>query len=109
MEHGTTYSGTCVEHGWNMSGTCVEHVNARTHRIVRVLYRRDSEDACAQRGQHTPSAGLPEGANVALRSRAGLSISGKRTAIPIAPPPRPSDHGYLFLPIRLAAPFSHTT
>ena len=54
VEHGTKYSGTCVEHGWNMSGTCVEHVSARTHRMVGVLYRRDSEDACAQRGQQTP-------------------------------------------------------
>ena len=48
MEHGTKYLGTCVEHGWNMSGTCVEHVSARTHRIVRVLYRPDSEDASAR-------------------------------------------------------------
>ena len=53
MEFGTTLNGTCVEHGWNMSGTCVEHVSARTFRIVGVLYRRDSEDACAQRGQQT--------------------------------------------------------
>ena len=55
------------------------------------------------------SAGLAEGANVASRSRAGLCISGKRTAKPIAPPPRPSDHGFLFWPIRLAFPFSHAT
>ena len=54
LEHGTKHSGTRVEHGWNMSGTCVEHVSARTHRMVGVLYRRDSEDACAQRGQQAP-------------------------------------------------------
>ena len=48
---------TTLEHVWTMSGTRVEHVSARTHRIVRVLYRRDIEDACAQRGQHTPVQG----------------------------------------------------
>ena len=32
-----------------------------------------------------PSAEFPEGAHVALRPRAGFCISGRRTAIPIAP------------------------
>ena len=97
--------GTCVEHVWNMCGT-----RERTHasHCARALPPRQRGCMCPTRPAD-PSAGFPEGANVALRPRAGFSICEKRTAIPIAPPPRPSDHGFLFLPIRLAFPFSHST
>ena len=76
-----TMCGTWVEHEWNMCGT-----RQRTHvsHCGRALPPRQRGCVCPTRPAD-PSAEFPDGENVALRPRAGFSISGRRTAIPIAP------------------------